>query len=108
LHGSRVGGSCTATLAAGIPSKADWIIGLDESSGEFCALYSDDRGVSGIYEMNFNGRTWKMWRSATGFHQRKGRISDDGMAIGALWERSPDGKDWHDDFDITFRKMARK
>jgi hypothetical protein len=84
---------------------AHWMIGRDDTSGAFSALYADDRGVSRLYEMSFAGDLWKMWRAAPGFHQRfAGRISPDGNAIEACWEKSEDGSNWERDFDLIYTK----
>jgi hypothetical protein len=74
---------------------ARWMIGRDDASGAFSALYADDRGVSRVYEMSFAGGLWKIWRAAPGFHQRfEGRISPDGRMIEGCWEKSEDGTGW--------------
>jgi hypothetical protein len=31
-------------------------------------------------------------------------ISDDGNTISGRWEKSPDGRTWETDFDLTYRK----
>jgi hypothetical protein len=88
----------------GVPA-ARWMIGRDDASGAFSALYADSRGVSRIYQMNFTGDLWKMWRAAPGFHQRfAGRINPDENTIEACWERSEDGSRWERDFDLTYAK----
>src|ERR1700749_489560 len=43
--------------ASGAP-VAHWMIGRDDTSGAFSALYADDRGVSRIYEMEFADGLW--------------------------------------------------
>ena len=49
---------------------------------------------------------WKMWRGAPGFNQRYvGKISDDRKTIIGQWEMSEDGKQWHVDFDLSYRKQ---
>ena len=83
------------------------IVGRDESVDTYDVLYCDSRGVSRIYHMSLEGKTWKMWRDAPGFSQRfTGVISDDGNTIAAYFEKSEDGSNWERDFDITYhRKM---
>jgi hypothetical protein len=93
------------TIGAGDAPPAHWMIGRDENSGEFTALYADSRGVSRVYTMSLAGDVWKIWRSAPGFHQRfAGRIGSDQRSIVAQWEKSANGADWQVDFDLTFTK----
>jgi len=58
------------TIGAEGAPPARWMIGRDETSDEFTALYADSRGVSRVYAMSLAGDVWKIWRSASGFHQR--------------------------------------
>ena len=84
---------------------AEWIIGRDDTSGAFAALYADSRGVSRIYEMSSAENVWKVWRAVPGFHQRFiGRISPDRRSIEACWQKSVDGTIWENDFDLTYTK----
>jgi hypothetical protein len=84
-----------------------WMIGGDDASGAFSALYSDSRGVSRLYEMSFAEGLWKIWRSAAGFHQRfVGRISLDQNTIAAYWDKSEDGSNWERDFDLTYTRST--
>jgi hypothetical protein len=82
---------------------AHWMIGRDETSLAFSALYGDSRGVSRLYEMSFANGLWNLWRAAPGFHQRfGGRISSDGRTIDSKWEKSEDGANWDSDFDLKY------
>lgn len=93
------------TAGAGDAPVSYWMIGRDDASGAFAALYADSRGVSRLYEMNFVEGLWKIWRAAPGFHQRfAGRIISDGKRIEACWERSEDGSSWERDFDLISAK----
>lgn len=90
----------------GAPSSK-WIIGRDDSTGTYKTLYLDSRGVSRIYSMSFDGRVWKKWREAPGFHQRfTGIFSDDGNRIAGSWEMSKDGTNWEHDFDLTYTRVV--
>lgn len=83
------------------------IMGLDDSDGSYSVLYADGRGVRRVYEMSFDGRVWKQWRNAPGFHQRSEAIlSDDGQTITGRWEKSPDGDDLELDFEYTYRRVG--
>jgi hypothetical protein len=80
-----------------------WFIGGDESSGEFVALYTDDRPVSRVYRMTLNRGLWRVWRDAPGFRQRfEGRLRDHDRRIDAHWDKSEGGKRWARDFDMVF------
>jgi len=90
--------------AAGPPYSIS-VIGGDDSAGMYSVLYADNRSVSRIYQMRFEGAEWTMWREAPGFWQRfVGTLSDDGTTITARWEKSPDGASWQHDFDLTYRR----
>ncbi|MET7967900.1 hypothetical protein [Micromonospora sp. NPDC005305] len=48
---------------------------------------------------------WRMWREASGFHQRFiGTLGVDGAAMDGRWERSADGTDWALDFKLAYRR----
>ena len=82
-----------------------WIIGADDNSREYAVLYGDDRRVARVYRMTLSRGTWRMWRDAPGFHQRfVGRFRDHGRTIVAKWEKSANGNEWEDDFDVMYRK----
>jgi hypothetical protein len=89
------------------PPEARWLIGRDETSGEYCVLYADARGVSRVYQMSLEGLVWKITRNAPGFNQRfEGRLSEDGRTIDAHWEKSVDGENWERDFDLKYSKVS--
>ena len=88
------------------PSLARWIVGRDESGADYAVLYSDNRGVSRVYEMSLTEGLWQLWRTAPGFSQRfEGRISPDRKTILARWEKSFDGATWEHDFDIAYLRL---
>jgi hypothetical protein len=81
------------------------VIGRDDSVQTYSVLYFDSRGVSRIYEMSFEAKTWKMWRNAPGFNQRfTGEFSADNKTITAHWDRSEDGVNWQLDFNLVYRR----
>ena len=41
------------------------IIGCDAANGTYIQLYSDERGVSRIYQMSIGNGVWKLWREAS-------------------------------------------
>jgi len=90
----------------GNPPSARWAIGRDESGPDYTVLYSDNRGVSRVYEMRFSGELWQLWRHARGFSQRfEGRVGPDRKTIRAHWEKSFDGATWEHDFDVTYTRL---
>jgi hypothetical protein len=87
------------------PPEARWLIGRDETSGEYCALYADARGVSRVYRMSLGDHVWRIWRAAPGFDQRfEGRLGADGRTIDGRWEKSADGETWEHDFALKYVK----
>lgn len=87
------------------PNYAMWVIGRDADSSEYVVLYSDDRGVSRVYQMSFNNGVLKIWRNSPKFSQRYvAKISKDKKTIKAYWEKSLDGKKWDHDFDIIYKR----
>jgi hypothetical protein len=93
-------GSDVAEAPSGIA-----IIGAGDEAGTLCQHYFDSRGVKRVYRTSLEGRTWKLWREAPGFHQRfAGALSDDGTRIEGAWEKSADGHEWQHDFTLTYFK----
>ena len=95
----------TGDRAAG-PPWALWLIGRDGADESYTALYFDDRGVSRVYAMSLAGDEWRIWRDDPDFRQRfVGRLSLDGRADAATWEKSVDGCAWEHDFDMTYTRL---
>ena len=91
---------------SGNPPSARWAIGRDESGCDYKVLYSDNRGVSRVYEMSFSDGRWQLWRNSPGFSQRfEGRVSPDRKTITSHWEKSSDSATWEHDFDITYTRL---
>lgn len=94
-----------------VPRVSVSVISRDMQEKEYRVLYYDERGVSRNFDMSFHEGLWKMWRDASGepFFQRfEGQMSPGANEIEALWERSPDGRIWEHDFDMTYtRRFAR-
>jgi len=91
------------------PSAAVWIIGRDDSTTDFQVLYSDDRGVSRLYDMSFASPDWRMWRTTPDFSQRfEAVIASDGRAIRGAWRKSFDGgATWEHDFNLDYIRTPR-
>ena len=95
-----------ATL--GLPEAPDSvaIIGCDGANGTYSQLYSDERGVSRVFEMAIDEREWRLWREGAPFDQRfVGRFEDGGRRIAGRWERTEAGE-WIVDFDLVFTRVA--
>ena len=91
---------------ANSPMPVTSIIGFDDTTLEQVMLYADARGVFRIYSMSLDDDSWRLWRTAPGFHQRFiGAFRDDGQTVVGRWESSPDGSAWEPDFDMTYRKV---
>jgi hypothetical protein len=92
----------TSFDAPGAPNSLS-IIGCDAANGTYFQLYSDDRGVSRVYEMSMGDGTWRLWRHGQPFPQRfTARIEDDGQRMIAQWEKAEDGTNYTTDFNLTY------
>ena len=88
------------------PPDATWLIGRDETAPNYTVLYFDTRKVSRLYKMSFSEGLLKMWRSSQNFSQRfEGKVSTDGDTISANWQKSFDGIQWEDDFNVTYTRI---
>jgi hypothetical protein len=82
------------------------IIGCDGANDGYVQLYSDERGVSRIFQMSIGDGEWKLWRDGAPFSQRfTGTFSDDGNTITARWEAAEDGINYRTDFDLVYRRV---
>jgi hypothetical protein len=69
--------------------------------------YFDSRGVFRVMDVDMDGETWRISRSAPGFSQRfAGTFADGGATIAGLWELCRDDVHWNDDLRITYRRQA--
>ena len=82
------------------------IIGCDAANGTYFQLYSDDRGVSRVYQMAIGEGEWRLWREGEPFPQRfTSRFENDGKTIRGRWELAEDGTNYRTDFDLTFIRI---
>ncbi|MBN9511292.1 MAG: hypothetical protein J0I21_19575 [Alphaproteobacteria bacterium] len=80
-----------------------WLIGADESTTDYTALYADSRGVSRVYRMKLEPHLWMIERHGEPFSQRfEGRLSSDGNRIDGAWYSAQGGGEWKKDFDLTY------
>lgn len=86
------------------PPAAVWIIGRDDGEAGYSVLYADDRGVSRVYQMSFDGGHWRMWRDTPEFSQRfDAQLDADAEAIRGRWEKSSDQRTtWEHDFNLDY------
>lgn len=93
------------TEASGAFPSNTSVISRDDARDTYWMLYYDERGVSRVYEMSFDGNVWKLWRDAPEFSQRfTGELNVDGGTITGRWESCEDGKTWAHDFDVVYRR----
>ncbi len=91
---------------SGTTPSARWAIGRDESGSGYKVLYSDNRGVSRVFEMSLSEGLWQLWRNAPGFSQRfEGRVSPDRKTITSHWKKSFDSTTWEHDVDVTYTRL---
>ncbi len=88
----------------GIPSAFN-VIGHDDAVETCSMLYTDERGVSRIYQMSLAGGVWKMWRESPDFSQRMtGTFSEDDQTITWHGEMSHDSSTWEPDLRVTYTR----
>lgn len=105
LDGSRLLLMRSHTFGAALPPRATAVIGFDDHSNRWSMAYHDERGVSRLYAMTFDGETWTLTGRPKDFHQRfDARI--DGDRVDAVWKRSDDGEAWTDDFAVTYLRRT--
>lgn len=97
-----------AALAMRMGADATWIIGRDDAEQDYHVLYADGRGVSRVYRMSFDGRTWRLWRHTPEFSQRfEAVVGNDETEINGRWEKSVDGGiSWEHDFNVRYSRAA--
>ena len=87
------------------PPSATSVIGWDDATETGLMLYSDERGVTRVYQVSVKDAIWRMWREAPAFSQgMAGRFSDDGNTIRVHGELSRDGSTWEPDLDVTYSR----
>lgn len=84
------------------------IIGSDPDGADYQQNYFDSRGIARVYDMSFDGKVWRLARTAPEFSQRYVGVFDDaGNTISGSWEMSKDGQTWDHDFDLTYTRVSR-
>jgi hypothetical protein len=95
-----------------VPEAPDGLSLMVPDAGDgYIQHYFDSRGIARIYAMAFDGREWTLERhsadvSPLTFHQRwLATFSADRDTIQGRWEKSPDGRDWELDFELTYHRV---
>ena len=85
----------------GTPSETAIAMGRSDSNDRYVALYHDERGISRIFAMTFDGALWTLSREDADMFQRfSAEVSPDRIA--GKWEASDDrGETWRKDFDLS-------
>lgn len=83
-------------------SRMALVVGRSDAAQAYTALYCDERGVSRVYAMDFDGRRWSLLREDADMFQRfVADVTPDRVA--GRWEASDDrGATWRKDFDLIF------
>ncbi len=88
-------------------STWDFVLGRNDATDQFIALYHDERGVCRVFDMTFGDGEWVMLREDPDFHQRFVSTVEPNR-IAARAEASEDqGRTWRKDFDLTFERKTR-
>lgn len=83
-----------------------WVIGYSDPQEKYQMFYYDQRGVSRIFNMTFDGKTLFLWRQDKDMHQRM-TIDIKGDSMHCVPEASEDsGKTWRKDFDMAYTKRT--
>jgi hypothetical protein len=90
-----------------VDAKPDdiWVIGYSDAQAQYQLFYYDQRGVSRIFAMHFDGKLWTFSREDKDFYQKfTARVTKN--KIQAFTEASEDkGKTWRKDFDMTYARV---
>ena len=82
------------------------VLGRSDANDAYTALYHDERGVSRVFAMTFDGSVWSLSREDSDMFQRF--VADVGAdRIAGRWEASEDqGSTWRKDFDLVFERVS--
>lgn len=89
---------------AGSSSEMVMVLGHSDPNGAYTALYHDERGVSRVYAMKFDGARWTLNREDPDMFQRfTADVTPDRIVGG--WEASDDrGATWRTDFELVLER----
>jgi len=82
------------------------LFGSDDTAHELYMLYFDERKVSRMQHVSFEGNVLKWWRDSPEFSQRNTlTFSPDGKTIVSKGEMSREGGSWEGDLSMTYKRM---
>jgi hypothetical protein len=84
--------------------------GRDDAEQDYHILYGDGRGVSRVYLMSLEDRTWRIWRHTAEFSQRfEAQVDADHGVITGHWEKSHDaGVTWEHDLNVRYTRSGSR
>ncbi|MBI3335357.1 MAG: DUF1579 family protein [Candidatus Portnoybacteria bacterium] len=82
-----------------------WVIGYSDPQEKYMMFYHDQRGVSRIFNMTFDGTKLVFWREDKDMYQRITlEITEDGLH--SVAEASEDkGKTWRKDLEMAHKRI---
>jgi hypothetical protein len=82
-----------------------WLIGGDDSAGAYTALYTDERGISRIYQAQLTQDAWTMWRDDKANSQRfESKVDFKAGVIKGVWFSLEPGGAWKPSFDLVYTR----
>jgi hypothetical protein len=89
---------------AGPSNEMVIVLGRNDPAEAYTALYHDERGVSRVYAMEFDGAHWSLNREDTDMFQRFVAEVTPDRIVGA-WQASEDrGASWRTDFELVLER----
>jgi hypothetical protein len=107
----RLGEVLVQRTSVPVPEAPDSCSVVVCQDGGYTQHYFDSRGVARLYAMSFDGRTWTLERTKSDFtpldfSQRFiASFTDDLAEISGEWQTSDDGREWHRDFGMIYRRL---
>ena len=82
-----------------------WVIGYSDPQEKYQMFYYDERGVSRIFNVDFNGTKMVFWREDKDFYQRM-TLEVKADSLHSIAEASDDeGKTWRKDLEMSFIRV---
>jgi len=84
-----------------------WVIGYSDPQEKYQMFYYDERGVSRIFNIDFDGKKMVFWREDKDFYQRM-ILEIKADSLHTIAEASDDeGKTWRKDLEMSHVKVKR-
>lgn len=87
-----------------MPEATPNVIGYSSAADTFEMFYYDGRGVSRIFDMQFDGKHWSLLRRDPDFYQKLSADVTSDKIDGAWYASEDKGITWSKDFDLLFTK----